>query len=211
MKAVSFFIMLFFSLQHCEAQKAVVANLRENIAYIGIPNALGILAEGYKWDKIEVSTDNGTIEKNDEPPYYSYWAKNEGKANILLKSKKGDTIFIQRLRVRFLPNPIPEIGGQNGGKLYKNRLLVYPGIATKLKGFDLEIRIAIRTFSIAILRNDSSIFVKNNYIGYFFPKELKDEFEKTKQGDKLIFYGITAQGPDKRILELSPMEFTIIE
>lgn len=53
--------------------------------------------------------------------------------------------------------------------------------------------------------------IKTIINGYAFDDELRDAFGITNSGDNLLFFGITAQGPDKRILELSPMNFTIIK
>lgn len=213
MRALLLFLISIFYLQQCEAQKVVVANLKENIAYIGIPNPLGILAEGYKWDQIEVSTDNGMIERQDDGRIYVFQPDKAGKALITLKAKTGKkkAIGTMEFRVKFLPNPVPDIGGQNGGMLAKNRLVVWPGLIARLKGFDLEVKFNIQAFSFAVFRQDSSLFNKSNIEGPLFSEELKQHFRQTKEGDKLIFYGITAHGPDKRLLELSPMEFTITE
>lgn len=211
MKIILSFLCSIFALQQCEAQKAVVANLKENVVYVGIPNPLGILAEGYKWDEIDVSTDNGRIEKQEEPTGYFFYPKNVGKANILLKSKNGDTLGSAIFRIKYIPNPTPKLGNKSEGKIKKKHLLVIPGIYCQLDNFDFDCRFVILTYDVLLFRNDRLLFNGHNLPGPFFTEELKNEFKKTNQDDKLIFYGITAQGPDKRILELSPMEFTIIE
>lgn len=211
MKTLFFCFLTLFYLQQCKAQKAVVANFKQNIAYIGIPNHLGVLVEGYKWDEINVSTDNGKIEKYEEDRSYLYYPSNKGLSIIVLRSKDGDTLGIAEFRVKPIPNPTPKLNSKSDGEVRKTLLLVIPGIYCQLDNFDFDIKFRICGYSVALYKNDSSFYIKSNIDGPLFTEELKHELKKTKHDDKLMFFGITAQAPDNIIRELSPMEFTITE
>jgi hypothetical protein len=212
MKTLLFFLLSLFYLQQCDAQRAVVAHLRMNVAYIGVFNDLRIAVPGYNCDEFEVTTDNGEIERSEEDcTLYHYLPLKTGYVHIIIKVKRpeGKIIDSVEFRVRDIPNPTPRLGGYEGGILRKKYLLASMGMSAGLK-VDFDFRFIIQKYSVAILRNNKTIFT-SNYTGPYFSDGLKEEFKNLKQGDKLLFYDITTKAVSGDELELSTMEFTIIE
>src|SRR5690606_6646864 len=119
MMKVFFFNALFllsFSIAYC--QKCVVANVRENIVYLGVSNPLDIAVNGYLCKNFEVSTDNGKVEKGNEICSYSYLPKTTGIANIIIKDKKSKKLLGRMpFRVEDIPPPTAMVAGKNGGEI----------------------------------------------------------------------------------------------
>ena len=209
MKAIIFISLLLFSLQHCEAQKAVVAHLRMNVVEVGVSNPIDILVENYRCADLVVTTENGTITKLEEDCSYNYIPERQGIGRILISSKDGKFIANKDFRAKFIQEPIAVLCNKEGGILEKADLVRCPQIDAIVKGFDWDAGFRIQKYSAVILRQEDSVFVKNSIFGNLISNELKKAFNATGHRDKVVFYGITASGRDKRIHELSPMEFTI--
>lgn len=209
MKALSFFIILFFSLQHCEAQKAVVANLKMNVVEVGVVNPLEILLEGYKCTEFDVTTSNGLISKSDSNCTYNYTPERQGLSKIIISTKEGKVISTIFFRAKFIQEPVISLCGRGSGMLYIDDLLRCTQLDAIVKGFDWDSGFRIQKYCVSIIRNCDSVFTKKDILGSSFSENLKQEFKNIGHGSKLIFYGITALGRDKRTIELSPLEFTI--
>ena len=213
MKIILGFLLSFFALQQCEAQKAVVAHVKMNVAYIGVFNDLRIAVPGYNCDGFEVTTDNGKIERSEEDcTLYHYHPLKSGYVHIIIKGKtpKGKIIDSVEFRVRDLPNPTPNLAGQkNGDILKKKHLMINMGIRADMN-IDFDFRFIIQKYTVAILRNNKTIFT-GNCLGPYFSNEVMEELKNIKQGDKLLFYDIETHTVSGDIIKLSTMEFTIIE
>jgi hypothetical protein len=104
--------------------------------------------------------------------------------------------------------PTAVVNNQNEGMLYKPYLLKAKKIDVISDNYKKE-NFVVTNFSVVIMRNNDTVFAMKNIQGNSFSDELKNAFKSIGHGSKLIFYGIKAQRSDKRILELSPLEFTI--
>lgn len=117
MKSASF-ISLFVSIAGlCNAQHISVANDKENILYVGIPNPLTIVAENCPCNKLVVKTSIGKISGSDCS--YTFLSEQEGKAEITVYRKDGDKlkrIAKSDLRVKSIPPPVFCIGPNEGAK-----------------------------------------------------------------------------------------------
>ncbi len=213
MKSPFFFFLFLFSLQECEAQKAVVANLKMNVAYVGVANPLDILVEGYNWDDLNVTVSNGRIEKNKKERLYDYFPKRQGKDYIVVASNKKPFKVIAKIefRVKLIPDVYPYIAGVDRKKIQKDKLLHSDSIEVMIRGFDWDHGFIIQNYSIIILRKDSVLFIKNDFQGSLFPNALKKEFKKTKDGDKILLYNVAYMTPSRDTIELVGANFTIIE
>lgn len=211
MKTLFFCLLSFFCLQPCEAQKAVVANLKKNIVDVGYPNPLEILVEGYKCSEFDVTTNNGVIIKDDSNCSYVYTPERQGISRIIISTKNGSIISMIDFRAKFLQLDVAaEFCVSTRGVMYMQDLMRCNEIYTYVKGFDWDAGFRIQKYCVAIIRRDDTVFFCNDLIGNTLSKKLRQEFKKNIDHlDHLVFYGITAKGPDRRVLELSPLEFTI--
>lgn len=212
MKALSIFFLFLFSLHQCEAQKAVVANLKKNIVDIGYPNPLDIVVDGYKCSSFCVTTNNGIITKGENDCNYIHIPEREGISEIIIRTKNGQLISRIDFRATFIKGvPTATLCERNKGELRIYDLSKCSEISANIYGPDWNAAFLVQKYCVSITKNRDTTFAKRDILGYLFPDILKQQFKTAEPGSQLIFYGITAQGPDKRILELSPIEFTIIK
>lgn len=218
MKTLFFSLLSLFCLQLCEAQKAVVANLKENVAYVGIGNPLMALVEGYKCNEIELSTDNGKLLRTENTCEYYFYPKSAGKANIYIRSKIGRRQLLDsfEFRSKLVPDPIVEIESpyyefnKNKGDGKYHRKNPPRGIVYSLLKFNYDVRFIGQIYSVSITRGDSLIFERKTIRGYLF-ESIKDGLSLIKDGDKIKFYGLTVKGPENVNRELPSVELIVAE
>jgi len=210
---ISIIFTLVLAQSYCtHAQHHIVSNPKQNIIYYGIPNPLQVMVEGYKCNDIIVTTDNGQIEQIGSDCNYIIDATDTGKATIKILSKKSShkVLGITTLRVHHLPDPQAMIGTKPGGDISRNEMRVHIGLIAMLHGFDIEARYVITKYVVTIFRKGKIYYLKN-CDNARFPTDVKDEFEKIEVGDSILFSEIKCKAPDSRLLDLQPLEFTIIE
>lgn len=195
------------------SQKCVVANPKENIVYLGIPNPLDFAVEGQFCKNLVISTDNGKIEPTDEACSYILILKNAGKVEITISDKKsknhkvlGKAVF----RAKYIPDPIAIVAGKSGGEIRKSVLKVQVGISTVLNGFDFDIRFKIENYTVSFFRDNKPTFTKNCN-GAIFPQEVIAAFDTLQTNDRVIFSRINCKSPDGKSRTLLPIEFVIVD
>lgn len=104
--------------------------------------------------------------------------------------------------------PTAVLHNQNEGMFYQPYLLKAKKIDV-ISGEHNTEKFTIHSYTVVALNYSDTLFTMKNIQGNAFPKEAKDAFKKIGHHGKLIFYEITAIGADNRIIDLSPMEFTI--
>ncbi len=191
-------------------QRFTISSTRQNLLYKGLDNPIEIVVEDTKCNNISVSTNNGKIEKYNDCSYI-YIADTLGKTNISVykKYKKDSTLVgTNHFRVKEIPNPTPRLADKRNGEIEKNLLLAFKSISATLDGFDIDISIQIKSYSVFIVwSNDSITYKKIN--GSKFTDDLKNEFKKLSSGDRVYFEDIVAVLPDNKDRYLNSMKFII--
>lgn len=209
MKALSFFFLFLFSLQECEAQKAVVGNDYANIAYLIVPNPLHFAVEGFECSEFVISTDNGKIKMFEDSCSFYFYPSKVGSAVITIKGKKNKYVKNLQYYVRAYPLPKAHIGGMEDGSIKKSRLLVNEGIVARINDFGYDARAPIQDYTINIIRNDTTLLV-SKIIGSQFGEKLNNFFGQLKKGDQLIFSKISCK-IDSNFYQIEPLFLIITE
>lgn len=173
-----------------KGQTTSICNTRENTLYFGIDNPILAVVEGFNCDSFIVTTDNGII--TGDTCYYSIRPANIGKATIYTKKLSGtDTIILGQkiFRVKKIPAPTARIAGMTSGKINKKLLAVQTGIRTTLDNFDFDIHFIVSNYSVLVMRNQDSIFVRQ-VSGQKFTEEMKSKFLELEKNEKVFFYEI---------------------
>lgn len=190
-------------------QTVSVANVRNNILYVGIDNQLDAVVENIKCGTFFLTTDNGKI--SGENCNFTILPDRVGRATIFLKKvNKKDTITIatREFRVKAIPNPIAKIAGKNFGTISALELSAQIGIITVFENLDIDIKIPVTNYSVLILRDNTPIFTKN-LTGNKLTEDLKKEFLKLEPDDQVLFYNILATRPTGTIERLEPIDLKI--
>lgn len=202
---------LLLSTWRSYSQKCVVANTKENIFYLGVPNPVDVAIEGYRCKDIVVTTDNGKVEPTDDPCSYEINLDKAGIAYVILKEKKsnrqlGKIVF----RVKCIPDPVAVIAGKKGGTITKNTMKAQIGIPTELLDFNFDVHFVVTGFTVIITRKEKHLYTEE-CTSARFTDNTKNAFNDLEDGDKIVFSNITCKGPDSRTRQLQPIEFIIAE
>lgn len=194
------------------SQPCVIANQKQNIIYVGVPNPMSVAVNG-KWCKdFILTTNNGRIEKTPiDDCSYDLFPATVGKASLIILSKK-DRKELGRMefRAKRIPDPVAMVGGKNGGEIRKNILKAQIGIIAVLTQFDFDARFIVEQFTITLLHTGKPIFTRE-CTGARFPPEVIRSFDRLQAGDQVLFTEMTYRGPDGRTNGLLPVEFRIVE
>lgn len=191
--------------QHC-----IISNTKENVVYIGIPNPIDVAVEDRRCKDFSVVTDNGKIEAAETACSYTYNPSTVGKAEITVRDKQqGKVIRKCVFRVKNIPPPVAMLAGKSEGVISRSVLKVQIGLAAVLNGFDFDARFVIDAYTVSIVRNGKSFFVKSCE-GARFPQDVLDAFGRTEKGDRLIFAGIRYRSPADKQGAVQPIEFEIV-
>jgi hypothetical protein len=195
-----------------EAQ-TVVANDKMNVLYLGIPNPIVIAAMGYASSEIEVSSDNGTIEKvGNKLNTYTITPIQQGNSSIIL-TYKGNKIGEHLFRIKKIPDPtatifLPRLAPKNSkcgntGFLY-DRLYE---IVLLYDDFHLDIPVKCEVLSFEFTQaTKNTVAKKVMNKGAMFSTELKEIIEESSLGDSMTFDDIRVQCPcennERKLLKL---------
>lgn len=212
MKGQLFTFLLLLIPHLSNGQRSVVANLKENIAYIGVPNPIAVMAEGVPCKKLTVSTDNGSIQRIENSCTYEFYPERPGPARIFVSGLAGNRQVrdTARFRVKRIPPPVIVVGGKRRGSIRKKILQAQMGIALVLEGFDFDAKFIVEKFRISIYSRDKLVY-QEDCIGPYFTVKTKEAFNQLSNGDKILITEAMYRTIDDRIDNLEPTDFTISE
>ncbi len=177
---------------------AVISPIKMNVFYEGVDNPVAISVPGVAtnalkidWGKNVTHTPNGA----------NYIVKpkpgSAGKRCLINVSAEieGKNKFIgkQEFRIKRVPDPVPMVGGQSGGKMRKNILLAQSGVYAEMKDFDFELEYKVTRFTVSVLKN--GYIVDEPAKSGKFTQAQKDLIQGMSRGSKVAIEGIRAKGP----------------
>lgn len=209
MKYFATSLLLLFISFSSNGQKVAISEDKMNIAYLGVPNPLTIVAENYPCNELKVTTDNGKIEKIKDCSY-SFMPEKVGMSIISVFNKEKQLVWTANYRIKLIPNPEIKIGNSFGGKVNKYNLLNALGIVAVLRNFDLHGRYIVTHYKVELIQNNQNSFSKE-IDGPMFNEEIKDAFKDLKSGDQMLISNIIVKAPGGNLINLGIVEFNIIE
>jgi gliding motility-associated protein GldM len=190
-----------------------ISPTKMNVMYLGIANPIKVSVPGVASQNLEVSFNNGRIEKNGEE-YLVYPAKLDGLAKntaiSVIANMNGEkrSMGSMPFRVKAVPPPLATVGGLNGGNLRKEELMAEDGIFADLKDFDFDLKFRVTQFDITL--SGAGGYVKTySSKSNKFTTEQKDQFSKLTIGSLIYIENIMAKGDDGSNQTLSPISFKI--
>ena len=209
----AFFLFLFLIQYSCKAQNVLVQNERFGTGtfFIGIPNPLSIVVEGYSCQSLVFKKKKGSIEKASDC-HLNYWGTKSGLDTIDVFAKKNNRlnkIGTTTISVNEMPLPTATVGGYKNGDsvsldAFKVQLGVgiknYPGICSH------NFPYSVIHFRLFVIKGQTILNVDVNG-NTFRSEELKNIFTQLEAGDKILICDIIAKG-DKEI-NLLPLQYIL--
>ena len=191
--------------------KATISPTKMNVLYMGIANPINISVDGVASQNLDVTFNNGRIEK-DGDNYLVYPTKLDGLAKnttISVSAKiNGESRPMGKMdfRVKDVPPPLATIGGMNGGTIRKEDLMAENGIFAELKDFLFDLKYTVTQFDISF----TGTYVKlTSSKSNKFTDEQKGFFSKLTPGSYIYIDNIMAKGENGSLVPLSPIGFKI--
>jgi len=189
------------------AQKTLLASLRQNVVFEGMPNPITVMIENCGCNDVVVTTDNGTIRRYDNCSY-DYTPSRTGLSQVIVRKKGSKTSSNILLRVNPRPQPVASLAKLPGGGIRKSVLEIQLGLLAGWIDYDFKTTYKVEHFMITMLREGKIIFTRYNK-GARFEEEVGRWIKAAKQGDGILFYDIEARGSDNSLIKLSPVEYRV--
>jgi hypothetical protein len=183
-------------------------------------NPLTILAQGYSCKDIIVTTDNGSIYRDDNSNdcQFNYYPLKLGNATIhvAVKTKHGikhigDNIFRVKQALQFEARLL----GKKDGEISKTLLL--NGIAPLgiILNSTMDAQVFIPEFTVYIVRNNEILYSEKclpaKFRGARFTTETIDHFGETRDGDIIFITGMKGMFFDNKPFSLNDIRLTVVE
>lgn len=182
-----------------------------NVFYIGVPNPVSASITGITPAKTNVSMTGGSIVKAGGPGKYTVNVSAPGKASINIsgKNKKGESVTgSKEFRVKRIPDPVPEVGGKQGGAMGTGEMKAQLGVAAILKNFDFDAKFKVVGFEMTLAERGQDLLTCVNP-GSKFGGQCSNLINRAKVGSIYYFDNIRAKGPDGTTRKLPTISFKI--
>lgn len=188
-----------------------------NVFYIGVPNPITVSAAGYSLQDISVNIDGANVAADNTAGlgHYIVTADKPGKVMANINAKTGEGIKkvgAMEVRVKYIPDPVAEIGGKANGTITSSSLKAQIAIVAALKNFDFDTRFLVTSYEMSMIPKrgelqgpfkESSPYLNKN-------KDIADMIKRSKPGDRVFFDEIRAKGPDGRVRKLNSITFLLL-
>ncbi|WP_276132292.1 gliding motility protein GldM [Polluticoccus soli] len=185
-----------------------------NVFYIGVPNPITVTAAGYSLEDVSVSIPGATVAAGAAKGQFIVTADKPGKVTAAINAKEATgtkQVGAMEVRVKYIPDPVAEVGGKIGGSMPSNQFKVQRGIVAALKAFDFDARFQVTEFQYSMLPKRGELIGPFTVRGPLFEtnKQVQDAINRCKPGDKIFLEEIRAKGPDGRTRPLNPISLTL--
>lgn len=192
------------------SQKFSVAADKMNVMYIGTTNPLTIAVENTPCNSLEVTIDNGTIEKTGDCEYTAI-PKNPGEAIVKVFKITGRakiSIGESKFRAKWTPDPVAMFDGRHKGFLSKSILCEQQVLVALYPNYDYDPGFEIVHCTITITRNGRVIYSKD-FISARFDDELKKELCSLEGGEAVTVDNIHVKGREGSDRELESINIIV--
>ena len=143
------------------AQKALLASLRQNVVFEGMPNPITIMIENCGCNDVVVTTDNGSLKRYDNCSY-DYTPSRTGLSQIIVRRKGSKASSNILLRVNPRPRPVASLAKIPGGNIRKGVLEIQLGLLAGWIDYDFKATYRVEHFMVTMLREGKIIFTRYN-------------------------------------------------
>ncbi len=190
---------------------AVISPTKMNVFYEALENPVEVSVPGIASNALDVRMTNVTSTKRGSEYLVKPKAGTAGKKSIVsVYAKIGDVnkfIGKQEFRIKRVPDPVPVVGGLNGGKIKRAVLKAQKAVFAEMKDFDFELKYTVTRFTVSVLKNGYIVDALSKSSS--FTQEQKELISNMNRGQKVQIEDIRAQGPDGRTRSLGTITFVL--
>ncbi len=187
-------------------KSATVSASKMNVFYIGVDNPVEIAVAGVSSNQIQVTMTGGNISRNSDGTY-TVKVTQVGNAKVVVSAP--GMSYSKDFRVKRIPDPVPVLGKNRGGKIGDGEFKAYPGVFPLLEGFDFEAKCDITEYLLIRAPKRQDPEFSPNPGGKYNPKS-QSLISKAAPGDNYLFQDIKCKCPgDPAPRAIGSMVFTI--
>lgn len=174
-----------------------------NVLYIGVENPLTISAAGVSSNALNVSGTGGGIQLTNNGGA-SYTAKVTTPGETKINISGGDLPPTSKMfRVKRIPDPVPMIGGHQGGGFGTGAFKAQSGIYAALQDFDFDAKCSIVSYQLVYIPRGADARTQP-VTGGTYNAEAKSLVSQAKPGDRYSFEQIKSRCPGDNVSRTLP-------
>ncbi len=187
----------------------VVSPTKMNVFYIGVANPVDISVSGVPEEQVKATLQgSGSLTR--------------GAKGWVVKVRKPGKVFInavaeidgqtkqmgkKEFRVKRVPDPVPAVGGNEGGAIRKGVAMAATSVQAIMKNFDFDVRYTVVGFSVTTIIKGFEVEEKTR--GARFTAKQKGLMKQVRQNQKFRVEEIRAKGPDGSVRKLPSLTFKV--
>ena len=176
-----------------------------NVVYIGVDNPVLISSGSGKAEKMSVSFTGGSISAAGGAGKYIIKPTNTGPATVNVNIEGRNFPF--PVRVKTLPDPVPVVGPQSGGKMASGQFKVMGGVRAILKDSEFDAPFQVISYTIA---GNGAGFQQYTPVQITGPSWGSNAvITQCKPGSTVFIDDIIARGPDGKNRKLPSIAFQL--
>ena len=192
------------------SRSVAVSADKMNVFYMGVDNPITVSAAGVSSNDVRVNFGDAVTGSGSGTNYVVKGVRptGNGTTNVTVTAN-GQTLGAFPFRVKPIPDPVPTMGGEQGGDIPNSTFRAQKGIFAELKNFDFDARCNIAGFELLYIpAREENLFATN--AGGGFSGQAATLIGRAKPGDNYTFRKIKAKCPgDAAARDLGTMSFSI--
>lgn len=186
-----------------------------NVVYAGLPNPLTVTAAGYNMEDVSVSIPGAELSNTGKGKYILNVSPNTRSvtASINVRTPGGvKTVGTNVIRVKRIPNPEAQVGGQTQGLMPASVFRAQLGVVSELKDFLFNVRSRVNSFQFSMAKKrstDISAPITVNGPLFSANEQVKQMISDAKPGDRIFIDEVRAELPDKTVRKINPIVLTL--
>lgn len=174
-----------------------------NVFYIGVPNPITVSAAGYSLEDVSVSIPGATVTPGAAKGQYNVMVTKGGVVDAAINAKTETGIKQvggMKVRVKYIPDPVIELGGKIGGSMSASLFRAQLGVIAELKNFDFDARFKVENFQFSLQPKRGEYLGPYTVNGASFSgsSDVVKAMQRAKAGDRVYIESVKARGPDGR-------------
>ncbi|RXK81778.1 type IX secretion system motor protein PorM/GldM [Filimonas effusa] len=184
---------------------ASVSADKVKVLYIALDNELSVSGGNVGDEKVQVSINNGTLNKTGAGKYIAKPAK-PGMATVHVVADGKATDF--EFRVKTVPDPIAMVGKEKGGRVLTNAIKAQQGVRAELENFVFDgVQFNVTSYVVYATGAGFTTPMYEQNGGAYFNAASKRIMNKLQAGSTLVIDEIKATGPGGQTRSLQPLVF----
>jgi gliding motility-associated protein GldM len=186
---------------------------RMNVFYLGIKNPFDVGGGGIPKENLSVSMTNGKISKTGDTYVIEPKELDEvgRRTKVTVTANIGGqnrVVGVSEWRVKKVPDPVAQVGGQSGGDIQKEVLAIQDGVMAILEDFDFDFKYTVTQFELQTAGNAGYVNTSSSNSNRF-TAEQKNQLNSIRPGSIVYIGNIKAKGDDGSTRDLDPISFKI--